>query len=381
MSKICMIATNRAPFNSRIFYREAKSLEKAGHDVTVIGQMDLKMNKVADGIRVVGVEKGVGINSYPLLWRRLLKEASNVNATIYHCHEPDSLLIAIYLKIFKRKKIVYDVPEYYIDVIPLSTPQRKIFLGFMLYLFEPLVCRYVNAIITADEVITKRYEKFNQNVLTLYNFPPFDIFKPSGNGDIKKKNNNYFVIVYVGGLSEERGVFGLIKAVHKVSEIYPLIKLLLLGNFSKKDFENKCSRYIRSNKLDRNVDFGGFVPHDEIQKHIYVSDVGAVLLMPIPKFYKNIPMKQFEYMICGKPVIGSNLPTISRYIGSANCGILVDPTNIDEIADAIIYLIEHPEEAKRMGENGRRAVKEKYNWGKMEERLLNFYKVIEGDQY
>ena len=88
------------------------------------------------------------------------------------------------------------------------------------------------------------------------------------------------------------------------------------------------------------------------------------------------PLKIHEYMACGKPVIGSNLPPTSRYVGDAR-GILVDPTSIDEIANAMIYLLEHPEEAKRMGENGRRAVKEKYNWGKMEERLLNFYDVIE----
>jgi glycosyltransferase involved in cell wall biosynthesis len=58
--------------------------------------------------------------------------------------------------------------------------------------------------------------------------------------------------------------------------------------------------------------------------------------------------------------------------------VLVDPTDPDAIAEAIVYLMEHPEEARRMGENGRRAVLERYNWGEMEGRLLGVYRAIEG---
>ena len=376
MTKVCMIATNHLPLDDRVFYKEAKSLKKVGYDVTVIGQTDSKMNKVVDEIRIIGIEKGAGIKSNPILWKKLLKEALKINAEIYHCHEPESFLVAIYLKIFKRKKIVYDVHEYYMDVLSLSSPQMRMFLGFMLYLVEPLFCRYTDAIITADEEIAKRYKKFNKKVYPIFNFPSFGVFKPSNNQDMKMKYKDYFVIIYVGGMSEERGILELIKAVHKVSRTYPLVKLLLLGNFGTQDFEEKCIEYVKSNDLDGNVEFFGFVPHKEISKYISTADVGAVLLKPIPKFYKNIPIKQFEYMVCGKPVIGSNLPPIENFIGKEKAGILVDPNNINEIAEAIIYLIEYLDEAKKMGENGRRAVEEKYNWNEMEKELIKIYSKI-----
>ena len=59
-----------------------------------------------------------------------------------------------------------------------------------------------------------------------------------------------------------------------------------------------------------------------------------------------------------------------------HCGICVEPDSVDEIAAAIQYLLDHPEEARRMGENGRRAVEEEFNWGTKEKKLLALYEEI-----
>ena len=126
MTKVCMITTNHSPFDSRVFYKEAKSLKKAGYDITVIGHTNSKLEKEVDDIKIVGIEKKVEIKSYLSLLEKLLKEALKINADIYHCHEPESFLVAIYLKIFKRKKIVYDVHEYYIDVLHACSVKKPI---------------------------------------------------------------------------------------------------------------------------------------------------------------------------------------------------------------------------------------------------------------
>ena len=77
-----------------------------------------------------------------------------------------------------------------------------------------------------------------------------------------------------------------------------------------------------------------------------------------------------EAMTSGKPVVASNFPLWREIVEGNSCSICVDPLNPKEIAQAIEYLITHPEEARRMGENGRRAVEEKYNWEKEGEKLL-----------
>jgi glycosyltransferase involved in cell wall biosynthesis len=105
--------------------------------------------------------------------------------------------------------------------------------------------------------------------------------------------------------------------------------------------------------------------------------VGMVLFQPI--HYNNIiglPNKLFEYMACGKPVIASDFPEIRTIVEETDCGILVDPSNINDIEKAIIWMLKNPEEAQEMGLRGRKAIEYKYNWAEMEKLLFNMYKEI-----
>ena len=92
--------------------------------------------------------------------------------------------------------------------------------------------------------------------------------------------------------------------------------------------------------------------------------------------YIGLPNKIFDYMICGLPVIGSDYPEIRKVIKTAKCGILVNPNNVEEIANAIIYLLENPAEAKKMGIRGRRFIEREMNWEKMEKKLIKLYKRL-----
>jgi len=236
-----MISTTHLPLDSRIFYKEAKSLKKAGYEVTVIGNMNPKIREKIDDITIIGIDKKVDIRSYHSLIRELFNEAINVDAEIYHFHEPESIFIAIYLKIFKNKIIVYDIHEYYRDILPSMSIQRKFFFTFVLYFIEPLFCRYFDAIITVDEGIAKIYRKFSKCVYPIPNFPSIDVF---GSNNIIEKYEDYDVVMYVGGMSEERGIFSLIKSIHKISKMRPLVKLLLVGDFHTEGFKSRCIEYI-----------------------------------------------------------------------------------------------------------------------------------------
>jgi glycosyltransferase involved in cell wall biosynthesis len=88
----------------------------------------------------------------------------------------------------------------------------------------------------------------------------------------------------------------------------------------------------------------------------------------------------FEYMSSGIPVIASNFPLWRDIIEGNQCGICVDPLDPRAIAAAIDFLVTHPQPAKAMGENGRRAVLEKYNWTVQANRLTDFYGAISHDK-
>jgi glycosyltransferase involved in cell wall biosynthesis len=101
-----------------------------------------------------------------------------------------------------------------------------------------------------------------------------------------------------------------------------------------------------------------------------------VLFHPVPNHVFAQPNKMFEYMSAGIPVIASDFPLWKAIIEGNKCGICVDPLNPDEIADAIEWIAQHPNEAEEMGNNGRRAVETIYNWDIERNKLLAFYQKI-----
>jgi glycosyltransferase involved in cell wall biosynthesis len=104
--------------------------------------------------------------------------------------------------------------------------------------------------------------------------------------------------------------------------------------------------------------------------------IGLAVLKPIPNYFDSYPTKMFEYMALGLPVVVSNFPLYRTIVETAKCGICVDPLNPIEIVKAIQWLLAHPDEARRMGENGRKAVMERYNWDNESKKLLELYEQI-----
>jgi glycosyltransferase involved in cell wall biosynthesis len=377
MIRVCMITTDHPVLDTRIFYKEALSLKKAGYDVWVIGKSNSKERKKVKGIEVIGLKKGLGLIANPILWMALAKEASKVDASIYHCHEPESFLVALYLRIFKGKMIIYDIHEFYPDIMRVARIPLKIFLAFMLFLVEPLFCKYTCAIITADEGISRRYAGFCDNVASIFNFPTIDVFDRADLQVVRKREHGHFVIVYVGGMNRDRGILESIKAVHMASIDHPEIKLLLIGSFRSAEFRETCLEYIDRNHIQDKVELLGHIPHDEVPKYIAASDIGIALFHPTKRLMKtSYPLKLFEYMICGKPVIVSDLPVMKKVIEEAGCGLFVDPMDIEDVSSTIVYALEHSEELSAMGKRAKEAISAKYNWEKMEKVLVEVYQKM-----
>jgi glycosyltransferase involved in cell wall biosynthesis len=126
----------------------------------------------------------------------------------------------------------------------------------------------------------------------------------------------------------------------------------------------------------KSVKFLGYLNREDVNKILSESKVGLVTLHPIPNYLESLPVKMFEYMSAGIPVVASDFPLWKEIIEGNKCGICVDPLNPKEIAKAVNYIIDNPKEAQKMGENGKKAVENKYNWKIEEKKLLNLYKGI-----
>jgi glycosyltransferase involved in cell wall biosynthesis len=372
MKKICHITTVAPAINVRIFHKECKTLVQAGYDVFLIGQHPKE--EVLEGIKIIPLPKPknrfyriliLNIKAYNL--------ARKLKADVYHFHDPEFLLFGALLKSFQKSRVIYEVFENF----PLKILHKYWIpkylrkpISFIFKVSERFLLRFFDYVIVHDDFLFSIYHPILKNenkLIVIKNFPPIEKF----NLKKYKKRKNAFICIYVGGLSEERGLFKMVKALEYID--FP-INLYLFGNFDKKEEFDK----LKTLKGFEKVKYFGQRPWDEVIRYLSNADVGLVLLQPLLEYLPSGEglNKLFEYMMAGLPVIASNFPNLIKIVEGNKCGLTVDPTDPKQIAEAIKYIKEHPDEAKRMGENGKKAVLEKYNWENESKKLLKIYEEL-----
>ena len=111
------------------------------------------------------------------------------------------------------------------------------------------------------------------------------------------------------------------------------------------------------------------------------ASIGLVPYLPVGNFMASMANKLPECMALGLPLVFSDFPNYREVAGASGAGIAVDPTKPEQIADAIEYLVRNPDEARRMGEAGRQAVRERFNWNIEKTKLLGLYEDIFATTY
>ena len=244
-----------------------------------------------------------------------------------------------------------------------------------------LISRMVDFVFTvdsADGIPYERYRSLTDAVAILLNVPETTASLDEALFDeLSKKYEGSRVVVYVGSIHRLRGCLNMIRAMRYVIEEIPNAKLLLIGPVMDEKFMEEASAFIEQYHLEDNVEFLGFVPYDKLHTYLSICHIGLWLYLPYEQSIRTKgSSKLFLYMRAGLPVVASNFPGIRSIIEEAKCGILVNPTNVREIADAIVKLLKGPELAKQMGESGKRAVRERYNWEKEERKIIGAYEQL-----
>lgn len=367
---ICHITTAHQPFDDRIFHKECKTLAKNGYRVFLIVQH--KNKEVIEGVHIIPL---------PIVKNRLkrisilpitaLLKAIKLKADIYHFHDPELIIIGIILKMLTRKIIIYDAHENYRKQFRAKKYIPEIFrfqLSLLIKNLENLLSKIIDGIVVPTEEIANNFKLYNYNTLVIKNYPIISNYYLMDKNNDKKE---YYEIAYVGGISEDRGILQLLEALNIINEVNK-VKLNLYGKYENDDLKRKVERCNASDYIK----YFGFIEFERIHYELRKADAGIVCLLPISNYINSMPIKLFEYIFAGIPVISSNFPLWKEIVEGNECGICVDPTKPEEIARAIKYLIDHPEESRKMGLNGRKAVLEKYNWEMESKKLLKLYNKI-----
>ena len=367
---ILMILSNPLMVDPRV-HKEAKALVDAGNKVTVIvwdrkGEYDDE--GIVDGIKIIRIyNKGLlkilpkPLLKIPVWWRKAYKKGlalykNGFDFDVVHCHDFDTLKVGLWLKKRLGCKLIYDAHEIFGYMLKDEHP----ILSKIVFSIEKKLVRNVDHIITIDEPFRKHYCSFNKPVTTVMNCKDLMYL------DYEPPNNDVFTLIYIGIMGRSRFFPQIIEIVGGIDGV----KLILAG---KKELLFDDMREL--SKKYENIEFLGTVPTKDILHLTRNADVTFVLADVKGQHHLNVFNKQFEAMVCGRPIIVTKGTYAAELTNELNCGISVD-YNEDSVKKAIIQLRDNPRLCQELGMNALKAAKEIYNWDVEKKNLLKVYKEI-----
>lgn len=378
---VLMFVANPFTNDPRV-YGEATSLIKAGYEVTVVAWDSKRENpprQTWDGIDIVRVRTRLspkygaaswlwnGFNM--LLWqrqayRRALLLNKGLCFDVIHCHDFDTLAIGIMLKRKLKIPLIYDAHEIYGYMMARTFPLRV--ASIFLWLEKRLVTK-TDRIINVHEAQKRYFSTITDRPISIImNCKPLQSmeYQPAD-------NEGNFTVLYIGVLYKGRATPMLVQAVKRLPGVHCII-----GGIGHPDYvqalKEECSRI-------SNVTFLGRVPLDEVMPMTRKSD--CVFLMLDPADLNNsigLGNKQFEAMVCGRPIICAKGTYSGELTEREEVGLAVEYTE-EALKQAIIKLRDNPGLREKLGRNALEAAIAKYNWQKEEVKLLELYKSLQNE--
>ncbi len=386
----------------QVIFNISKQLAKMGHEVIIL---DRKYSKNDPPIETIDELKIVRLNSaqvgiprsfrIPRFVRFVLAE---LNALLF------ALKVSTYLKRNSGNIDVLHLNLTSLDII-LSISNTKL-RGKMFYtsqvghwtlaskglnLFERIylfldsyLMRRVKRVIAVNESAKESFISIGkvkaENVAVVPNGIDTDFFNPSI--DVEETAERYGIegkmtVLFVGRLAEIKGVEYLVKAadiivndLDRKDTLFLLVGPLKFDAVEKPINMEEMLGYIRQHQLESNLIFTGALPLEEVKRLYVASDIFV-----LPSLAEGDPLVVVEAMASGTPIVGTKVGGIPQKVRDGWNGFLIDPENERQLADKIKYLIDNPEERKRMGVNSRRYAEEEFDWSKVAERLSLVYQT------
>lgn len=364
---VCHLTSVHERYDMRIFQKECVSLQINGFETCLI-VADNKGNEEKDGVRIIDVGKS-GSRAKRLFQTlsRIYRKAIELDADVYHFHDPELLFVGIMLK-RSHKKVIWDMHEN----LPADIMQKKyipLFFRFIInsvYIrLEKWVVKRIDGVICTRDSVLYRLYNLNENIEVINNFP-ITSYSP----EIPNKRER--AICFAGAIVSNYQHKEIIEAISEIDDI----KYLLAGPIN-----DKYLSILKNTKGWEKVEYLGVLNFSEVKEMYSRSQIGMVVHKYTPNMdYKvgNFALtKIFEVMYFAMPVIATDYSIWNDLVFEEyDCAKTVNPTNVQEIRSAILELLNNPEKSAEMGINGQRAVINKFNWGTQERKLVKLYNRV-----
>ncbi len=361
--KVAHLTSVHPRYDTRIFVKMCVSTAQAGYETHLV-VADNQGDEEQQGVYFhdVGAKAGNRITRGLSALTSVYKKAVKIKADIYHFHDPELMIVGLLLKL-RGNKVVFDVhedlPRQILRKTWIPALLRKP-ISLVARMAEYVTAKAVDAVVTVTPTIAKRFE--HTRVIEARNYASLTEFDGiTKDNSLKTKNT------YIGGITKDRGILPMVSAFSERD-----IRFTLAGKFQESGLQ------ARAEALNgwQNTDFLGWQSRDEIRALLGETLVGLVVLQPTGDYEDAFPVKMFEYMASGAAVIASDFPLWREIVEEVGCGVCVDPTDPEAIAKALTQLNENKDKAIAMGENGIKAIQDKYNWQMEANKLLALYQSL-----
>lgn len=373
--RICFLSSMHRRDDKRVHYKEARSLASAGFDVLHICPGPESGLDEEDGVQVRSYVPQEGLIGRVLQLRYLYRLAVEIDADAYHCNEVDSWIVGVALKIIRNKRCVFDVHEHYPSTLAQSRFPRilqPIVVSLVRFVYR-ILTPFTDRLVFAKRTVEQDFKSPPEKVALVRNFAPYEA---ADREFVRRtrRNGDPMTVVHLGLFNKVRGWPQVLAAVSRSDNNVGLLVIGSINDGSEKEFRSR----VRDLGLEGRVSLIEWLPFDQAFEHLLNSDVGLVAFQPhIQNNAFAMPHKLFDYMAAGLSVI---LPRqaveVAPIVEDVGCGLLVDTSDPDDLARAIAHLNRFPEEARRMGERGREAVRQTYNWEAEAKRLISMYEHL-----
>jgi glycosyltransferase involved in cell wall biosynthesis len=357
----------------RIFTKQCRTLSDAGYDVVLYARTPNQLEDVG-GVRVKPVPQGGNrmVRMTAGVWR-LLRPLLAERADIYHLHDPELVPLGLALRAIRRVPVIFDahepLPLQIYDKHWIPGPLRPV-VSKATQLLVKLTGRSISAIVAASPLAAEAYTGARK-IVTVNNYP---IVLEGDDYDIPydKRGRD---LVYVGGISEGRGLAQMIEVARRLHERTGG-KLTLVGPFQPAALESKVR------EAGEAIDYLGVLPPAEARRIMAEGKVGLLLFQRSRAHERSMPNKLFEYMASGVPVVASDFPHWGTIIGhrtgtsERRTGLTVAPDDVDAIDRAAQEILADTDRAAEMGRLGREAATTQYTWASEARTLLSLYEEL-----
>jgi len=381
--RVCMITSLHSPKDDRIFFKEAISLKERGIEVNILcvgnnsGEIKDMAGKTlnrdsSESIRINGIDihyvaKKSGIIQKLLYkigmgfsWNSFIQKAIDINAEVYHAHEPQTAYIGLKIQKKTGAKLIYDAHEPWI----FSRSIKE-------WVLKKICLPKLTNVITANTITEESFLKNNPNLNTtvIYNCSP-NFFN-----DYKIENQKP-IVCHEGALWFNRGLRLIIKALVILKQSYPDFRFRIIGDVYGKE-KKFLNDKIKLHNLEENIEITGWLAYEDVPKNI--ADCGIGIITNTDEKRNTMagpPNKLFNYITMGLAVISTDLLATTQIIEETKCGIILEKRDENILASELQKLIKDSRKRKEFQVNSRDWAIKKYNWDSEADKLFNFYKGL-----